>query len=160
MSDKITQDRINLLHPSIREEVRGLVELCNSLLTQHSQMRIVQGYRTFEEQDALYAQGRTKAGKKVTAAKAGQSYHNFGLAVDFSLLIDGAEISWDVTKDWDKDGMADWMEVVRQFVKSGYKWGQSFNDVPHFEKSPYDWKVLLKRYNTNDFITGTHFVRL
>jgi len=39
-----------------------------------------QGLRTIEQQDALYAQGRTKPGKVVTNAKGGQSYHNWGLA--------------------------------------------------------------------------------
>jgi hypothetical protein len=46
----------------------------------------VQGVRTFAEQDALYAQGRTRKGLRVTNAKGGQSYHNYGLAADCALL--------------------------------------------------------------------------
>lgn len=41
------------------------------------------GLRTFEEQTALYAQGRTKPGRIVTKAKPGESYHNYGLAFDW-----------------------------------------------------------------------------
>ncbi|MGN7308723.1 M15 family metallopeptidase, partial [Bacillus subtilis] len=36
---------------------------------------ITQGLRTVAEQDALYAQGRSKPGKVVTNARGGYSYH-------------------------------------------------------------------------------------
>ena len=159
--DKITEQRINILHPSIREEVKGLVNEANKALTSHSQVRIVQGTRTFEEQATLYAQGRTKPGNKVTDAKAGQSYHNYGLAIDFCLLIDDKEISWDTVKDFDGDGAADWLEVARIFTKANYKWGKAFNDLPHFERTfGYNWRDLLKKYDKKDFIKGTNYVNL
>ena len=41
------------------------------------------GRRTFEEQLALFAQGRTKPGRIVTKARPGESYHNYGLAFDW-----------------------------------------------------------------------------
>ena len=111
--DAVTAGRINKLHPKIREEVRSLVEQANAALTGNAQVRIVQGYRTFSEQDALYKQR-----PKVTNAKAGQSYHNYGLAIDFALLIDGKQISWDAAKDWDGDNQSDWLEVVLLFTKA------------------------------------------
>ncbi len=80
--DNITLNRINLLHPKIKEEVKKIIEECNSKLTQHSQIRIVQGYRTFSEQHKLFLQR-----PKVTNADAGQSYHNYGLAIDFCLSL-------------------------------------------------------------------------
>lgn len=43
---------------------------------------VLHGYRSIEEQNALYAQGRTAPGKRVTNAKGGQSAHNFGMAID------------------------------------------------------------------------------
>ncbi len=43
---------------------------------------ITDGFRSNEEQTKLYAQGRTAPGKIVTNAKAGESAHSFGLAVD------------------------------------------------------------------------------
>lgn len=157
--DKVTEQRINLLHPKIREEVRTLINQCNSLLTQHSQVRIIQGYRTFAEQDALF-----KKRPKVTNAKAGASYHNYGLAFDFAMLVDGTEISWDIKKDWDKDGMADWMEVVRVFANNGYDWGGKFStitDNPHIEKRfGLTWQQMLKKYNAKDFIQGTEYINI
>lgn len=51
---------------------------------------IICGTRTYAEQDGLYAQGRTKKGSKVTNARGGYSWHNFGLAFDFGLFsMDG-----------------------------------------------------------------------
>src|SRR5690606_22511724 len=49
----------------------------------------ISGHRTWAEQDALYAQGRTKPGSIVTNAKGGQSNHNFGIAMDFGVFKDG-----------------------------------------------------------------------
>ncbi|ANY67747.1 hypothetical protein BBD42_15690 [Paenibacillus sp. BIHB 4019] len=98
---------------------------------------ITQGLRTYAEQDALYAQGRTKAGSIVTNARAGYSYHNFGVAIDFSLLSeDGRSVYWDTKRDADKDGIADWNEVVAEAKALGFAWGgdwTSFKDYPHFE---------------------------
>ena len=159
--DTITIARIALLHPSIRKEITDLVNKANAQLTSHSQIRIVQGLRTFPEQDALYAQGRTTKGPKVTNAKAGQSIHNYGLAIDFALLIDNKEISWDLKRDWDGDKIADWMEVVKVFKSAGYAWGGNwkFTDNPHFEKRG-DWETLLTKYNNKDFIVNTKYVNI
>jgi len=162
MSD-INNQRIDLLHPKIRGEVRNLVAQANAQLTKHSSVRITQGLRTFEEQDALYAIGRTKPGKKVTNAKGGQSNHNFGIAIDFCLIIDGKEVSWDLKKDYDGDKIADWMEVVKVFRNAGYEWGGlwKFTDNPHFEKTfGLGWRDLLKKYNAKDFIPGTKYVNI
>lgn len=161
MIDKISIQRINLLHPKLREEVLKLVEDANTALKGRSQVRIVQGYRTFDEQAKLYAQGRTSKGPVVTNAKAGQSYHNYGVAIDFCLLIDGKEISWNVGKDWDGDGIADWIEVVQVFTKAGWKWGKAFNDLPHLEKNfNIDWRVMLKRHDLKQFIPGTTYIQI
>lgn len=161
--DNVTQNRIALLHPKLRDEVTNLVNLANANLTKHAEVRIIQGLRTFAEQDALYAKGRTTAGPKVTKAKGGQSYHNYGLAVDFCLLIDDKEISWDMKKDWDGDKIADWMEVVSVFRKAGWEWGGTwkFQDNPHFQKVfGYTWQQLLAKHNAKDFIAGTTYVNI
>lgn len=158
MSD-INEQRIALLHPKIRAEVRNLLAQANAQLTKHSSVRITQTLRTFQEQDALYAQGRTKLGKKVTNAKGGQSNHNYGAAFDFCLIIDGKEVSWDLKKDYDGDKIADWMEVVKVFRNAGYEWGGlwKFTDNPHFEKTfGHDWRSLLKKWNAGDTFTDTN----
>lgn len=58
--------------------------------------------RTGAEQDALYAKGRTAPGAIVTYAKAGQSAHGYGLALDF-VLMDSGKPDWSGnTPAWDK----------------------------------------------------------
>jgi len=154
--DTITQKRIDKLHPIVRDEVKNIIAECDAALTGKAKIRITQGLRTFDEQAQLYAVGRTKAGKKVTNAKAGQSIHNYGLAVDMCLIIDGKAASWDTAKDWDDDKIADWYECVKIFAKHGWQWGgnwKTFKDLPHFEKKKIaratselkvSWRALIK----------------
>lgn len=136
---------LNGLNPYVRVQAEKLIDAANKRIVDGKYKVIVtQGYRSTEEQDALYAQGRTvkvdKNGKKlpiVTNAKGGQSMHNFGLAIDFALAtLDGKKASWDTKADFDKDGKADWMEVVDEAKKLGFEWGgdwRSFTDMPHFQ---------------------------
>ena len=60
---------------------------------------VSQGLRTWEEQDALYAKGRTipPLGPEyfVTRARGGQSYHNFGLAFDIVVIDAVTKAGWD-----------------------------------------------------------------
>jgi len=162
--DAPTQSKIALLHPKIRDEVKTLIDKAQALISPHLTIRIVQGLRTIDEQNKLYAQGRTTAGKIVTNAKGGSSYHNYGTAFDFAFLVDGKEISWDTKKDWDGDHVSDWMEVVKVFKDAGYTWGGDFSsivDMPHLEKNfGHNWRDLLAKYNAKDFITGTQYVNL
>lgn len=167
MRDKISVDRVFMLHPKIRSEVMALIDKAESKLPGVA-IRIVQGLRTFEEQNKLYAQGRTLPGPRVTNSKGGQSYHNYGLAIDFALLYDKDKngtfetLSWDTLKDFDRDGESDWMEVVEVFEEAGYTWGGRFvslKDNPHFEKTfNNNWRVLLEKYNRKDFIPVTNYV--
>lgn len=80
MKDQISIDRIKKLHPEAISLFQRFIEEAEDTL--NITLRITQGLRTFEEQNALYAQGRTKPGSKVTNAKAGQSFHNYGQAID------------------------------------------------------------------------------
>ena len=157
MRDKISEQRAALLHPKVRDEVKALIEKAEAGLPARMAVRIVQGLRTIEEQDALYAQGRTKPGPIVTKAKGGSSYHNYGTAFDFAIVEDtdgnGSfnDLSWDIRRDNDKDGTADWLEVVKVFEAAGWFWGgrwSSLKDYPHLQKSfGKSWQELFKLYN-------------
>jgi len=87
---------------------------------------ITQTYRTIQEQDALYAQGRTKKGRIVTNARGGQSFHNFRVAFDFVILEKGKP-DWNVrNKKWQQAGK------IAQSI--GLEWGgawRDFVDLPH-----------------------------
>ena len=144
--DEISLQRITQAHPKLRAELSKIYIEANNALGKNVRLRFTQVFRTFKEQDDLFAKGRTtgKKGAIVTQSKGGQSFHNYGLAVDIVLLIDKdgdgkfETASWDTKTDWDADKIADWMEVVQVFKKYGWKWGgefKSFKDLPHFEKT-------------------------
>lgn len=146
--DNITVERIKLLHPDVREEVLAMyLHANNKLLGKGVRLRFSHTLRTIKEQNDLYAQGRTKKGNIVTNAKGGQSYHNFGLAIDIVLLYDKDNngtfetASWEVNKDF--------LKVVEYFKSCGWFWGgnfKSFKDYPHFEKTfGFTTKQLLER---------------
>ncbi|SFE43156.1 peptidoglycan L-alanyl-D-glutamate endopeptidase CwlK [Paenibacillus algorifonticola] len=126
--------RLAGLLPVVAAASERLIERCYA---RGVSIVITQGYRSAAEQDALYAQGRTKPGSIVTNARAGYSYHNFGVAIDFALLSsDGKQVHWDTKRDGDGDGTADWSEVVQEAKALGFAWGgdwTSFKDYPHFE---------------------------
>lgn len=65
----------------------------NACLQEGIEIIITSTYRDYESQNALYAQGRTAPGNKVTNAKGGESYHNFRLAFDFAPIKNG-KIDW------------------------------------------------------------------
>ena len=50
------------------------------------QIKIISGFRTYAEQNKLYAQGRTKSVPKVTNAREGYSNHNFRVAFDVEIF--------------------------------------------------------------------------
>lgn len=143
MRDDKTIERIQLLHPKLREEALKAYEDVCKVLTGKAMCRFSYTLRTFAEQDALYAQGRTKPGNKVTNAKGGESYHNYGLAFDIVLMVDKdgngtfESAEWDTKTDFDGDNVADWMEVVKVFKMYGFEWGGDwkFYDAPHFQKT-------------------------
>lgn len=91
--------------------------------------KIISGTRTYAEQSALYAQGRTKPGSRVTNAPAGYSNHNFGIAFDIG-IFDGGKYLED-SPLYRKAG------AIGKSL--GFVWGgdwQSIQDEPHFEYPP------------------------
>ena len=91
--------------------------------------------RTIAEQNAIYAQGRSKPGQIVSNAKGGQSAHNFGCAIDIVPLKDGAA-------DWNAPASV-WHRLGEIGKSCGLVWGGEFHsikDLPHFE-SP-TWRQL------------------
>lgn len=64
-------------------------EFINRCKEQGIDVIITSTYRDTESQNALYAQGRTTAGKIVTNAKGGQSFHNWKVAFDFCPIVNG-----------------------------------------------------------------------
>lgn len=171
MKDTVSVERVTMLHPLVRQEVINAIDAIEcKLLPKNAKIRIVQGLRTIDEQNALYAQGRTKPGKIVTNAKGGSSFHNYGVAIDFAIMYDKdndgiyEELSWDTNIDLDKNGQTEWKTVVDNFVALGWSWGgawRTFKDLPHLEKTfKISWRDMFDKYNKKDFIPGTKYINI
>lgn len=121
-----TEKNLKTLTPETAKLARAFVEAANKRLPEGVEIRIIDGSRTFEEQDELFAQGRTKPGQIVTKAKGGQSLHNFGIAFDIGIFKDGKYLGESVLYD-----------VVGDIGESvGLEWGgrwKSIQDKPHFQ---------------------------
>ena len=90
--------RLETLFPPFANLVRQGLMNCNA----HGiPLRAFETYRSWERQESLYAHGRTEPGQKVTNARAGESWHNYGLAVDLVLMIDG-KWTWNHTELYKK----------------------------------------------------------
>lgn len=151
--DPITLRRIDTIHPELREELHTIYK---EIRERGVGVRFTDVLRTFEQQEALFAKGRSAPGSIVTHARAGQSYHNYGLAVDIVLLLPDGQVSWDRTLDFDNDGTRDWDEIVFVFKHYGWQWGgdwTSFKDYPHFEKSfGLTTAELRRRYEAGEYV--------
>ncbi|HHR2985161.1 TPA: M15 family metallopeptidase, partial [Listeria monocytogenes] len=115
------------MNKSVADKTRNVIK---KMAKKGIYLCVAQGYRSSAEQNALYAQGRTKPGAVVTNAKGGQSNHNYGVAVDLCLYTsDGKNVIWESTT-------SRWKTVVSAMKAEGFEWGgdwKSFKDYPHFE---------------------------
>lgn len=143
-------NRIEDLYPELQDICRHFIELCAS---QGLKVGIAQTFRSKAEQEALYAQGRTKPGSIVTNAKYPRSAHCWGLAFDI-YRNDG-------TGAYNESGQ--WFERCGAIGKGlGLAWGgdfRSIKDRPHFEFKRLlpnnSCNQLIKQYGTPDRFMAT-----
>ena len=151
VNDNKNHDRIARLHPfnNFQMDIHKLIRICYD---EHKiYIRITQGLRTIQEQNDLYALGRTKPGKIVTNAKGGYSWHNFGLAFDFTIIKDNKAF-------WDTEH-PDWIIVQAIGRQLGFKQttisnkGKTWIDAPHFEWHPdttlHQCREMMKEAENN-----------
>lgn len=144
---------IKALHPRLQQKVMQLQDACAS---QGLKIGIGECLRTVEEQDALYAKGRTVKGNKVTNAKGStySSQHQWGIAFDF-YRNDGKGAYYD------SDGF--FTKVGKIGKALGLGWGGDWKspvDKPHFYLP--DWgsttTKLKSQYKTPEKFLGTNLV--
>lgn len=140
--------RLNGCHPQLKRKVAALV---NMAAAEGHTLRVVQGLRTFEEQDRLFRQWRDgkdndgdgrvdEADERVTKAAGGQSNHNYGVAADLAFVVNG-KVSWDERL---------YGNIGRWARACGLDWGgfwRKFTDLPHVElPNTPNWRKLLELY--------------
>ncbi|MCX8730010.1 M15 family metallopeptidase [Gilliamella sp. B2969] len=143
--DKVTNSRIALLHPKIRQHTLDFINDAESKL--NLKLRVSDGYRSIEEQNKLYDKGRVNSDPIVTKVKGGYSFHNYGLAIDVVEILDNKAIFLD-------DKHRKIKEIVDIAKSYGFLWGGdwiTFKDYPHFEITfGYKASELLKKYNEGE----------
>jgi len=130
--DTKSEKVIASLLPEVQPFARALVQKAAS---NGIKIRIISGFRSYAEQDALYAQGRTAPGDVVTKAKGGYSNHNFGIAFDVG-VYEGAAYLGESPK---------YKAVGALGLELGLEWGGNWKtliDEPHFQLRP-DWALEL-----------------
>lgn len=151
INDAITRERIGNLHPEFQQDVINFVVASQDIYPDMT-IRVSSGFRSYEEQEVLYKQGRTTPGSIVTNGKAGQSYHNYGLAIDIVFIKNGKAI-WDHPEYYEQ--IAD---VCNEYnLEWGGTW-TNFPDYPHFQNtmgmSTSELKVKLenKKVDSNGYV--------
>jgi peptidoglycan L-alanyl-D-glutamate endopeptidase CwlK len=129
-------EMIEKLRPKIRRFALALIERCRE---EGFEIQVVRGVRTTEEQEELYAQGRTRPGEIITHARGGYSFHNYGVAFDVRPITDDPE---------EKKMLYQKAGALGQEL--GLEWGgawEDFYDPPHFQ--------YTAEYSKEEFLKGT-----
>lgn len=149
---------IDKLHPELQLSVNKFLDECKK---QGLNVLITETLRTKEEQEKLYAQGRTTSGKIVTNAKGFQSPHCWGVAFDFCRNVKGREYD-NTDKFFDKVGRI--AETMFNNTEYDLFWGgdfKTFVDKPHVEMKKYlpnnstNW--LIDNYGTPEDFMSTWY---
>lgn len=130
--------RIEDLHPYLGAAYKKAATEFEKAYPDDAKPFITCTFRSKDEQEQLYAQGRTKPGKKITNAKGGQSLHNYLPSFAFDMaFISG------------KDGKVNWSEeLFKKFADiicrdQNIEWGgnwKGFKDTPHFGFKGFKWQ--------------------
>jgi len=127
--DERSEIQLATLHPAMQKAARAFLGVAKVICAKVGcDVKIISGTRSYMEQDALYARGRTTPGKKVTNAAAGHSNHNFGIAFDIGIFR-GKEYC----------GEHPLYNELGTLGKSlGLEWGGDwkFVDEPHYQLRP------------------------
>jgi peptidoglycan L-alanyl-D-glutamate endopeptidase CwlK len=127
MIDARSQKNLDTLLPKVRPVMEAFViEAKKHFQEKGVDCIVIAGTRTWAEQDAIYAQGRTKPGPIVSRARGGESRHNFGLAIDLGLFVNGKYL--EDSPFYDHIG-----KIVAKFPQLEWGGNWKFVDEPHVE---------------------------
>lgn len=124
--DERSERNIVTLLSEVQPLARSLIQ---TAATNGITIKVISGTRTYDEQNALYEQGRSKAGRIVTNARGGYSNHNFGIAFDIG-VFEGAR--------YIEESPA-YKALGALGMQLGLEWGgnwKSIQDEPHFQLRP------------------------
>lgn len=109
--------------PNLAALARVLLYITSTL---NLDVKCICGMRTYAEQNALYAQGRSTSGQVVTNARGGYSFHNFGVAFDVGIFESGQYL--------DESVFYSVVGLIGETI--GLEWGgrwKNIQDEPHYQ---------------------------
>ncbi len=130
LGDKIYKSsNLDDLYPEVKEKAELFIKKAKE---QGLNLKILETFRNFNQQDKYFKQGRTTPGSIITNAKSGEGLHSYGLALDVYPVVNGKPlmtVDGPNKKYWDKMG-----EIAESV---GFEWGGrwKFKDYPHIEIS-------------------------
>jgi len=116
---------------------------CAEYLKQYpndSQPFITCTFRSNDEQDTLYQQGRGLKGKIITNARAGESPHNYNPSAAFDIAF----ITVAKKLDWSAKNFKNFADIIVR-IQPLVEWGGSFKSIPnapHYQLK--DWRKYVK----------------
>ena len=137
------------LHESIRAKAIACIKQMDAavkIINPEMEVKLICTYRSNKEQAELYAQGRTKAGQKVTTLK-GNGAHNTDLpetphgdseAFDIGVFKKGLYLSGKTAAE-----VQFYIDMGAIGKAYGFEWGGDwvkFKDYPHYQRK--DWADL------------------
>jgi len=138
----ISKAKIETLHKDFKRKVMSWYEACcqEGLLPY-----VYEGFRSLQRQKELYAIGRSLPGKIVTNADVGQSFHNYGMAIDWVPLQRVAKAEGMYEDVWGKPKEE---ELYRKGQAIANKYGLRHLtwERPHLEDASFsDWRDLRNK---------------
>jgi len=116
---------------TIQSKFISLLNAIESKLPQNLQIVVFYLYRSFSDQFDLWLKGRYTSGQIITYALPGESWHNYGLAIDFvfyhnkldwdenlpwNLITESAKIIGAKTFTWDKPHCEFQLNEIKQLI--------------------------------------------
>lgn len=133
----------NILHrvdwskvfPPLAEKTKELVHRCRARGLDYWP---IEGFRDPDRQQVLWNQGRVTPGDIVTNARPWQSYHNYGLAIDFALDSDTSRKG--LQPDWRIEQYQVLAEEAKELgLDAAWYWTGKFREGSHVQ-----WPVKTK----------------
>lgn len=130
--DDRSERNLATLHPDLQPRVAAFISAAKNLASPRGlDVRIISGTRSYAEQEAIYAKGRSTPGRIVTNARGGYSNHNFGIAIDIGVFSrDGKTYHGD-------HALYDELGPLGESL--GLEWGGRWKkivDKPHYQFRP------------------------
>jgi peptidoglycan L-alanyl-D-glutamate endopeptidase CwlK len=136
--DARSERNLATLHPSFQERAASFITAAKMMAqSRNLDVRIISGTRSYSEQDAIYARGRTTSGSIVSNARAGFSNHNFGIAFDIGVFQGKAYLGEHALYD----------ELGPLGESLGFEWGGRWKkivDKPHYQFRP-KWATSMNQ---------------